>query len=143
MLTDIWRILFGCIIYVFQIIIHSPYLSALECALCSAKCALCSGVRSDLSARFKRPRKNKLMLRVSLKLLKNWRNAGKCASEPVCPYRVSNLKIWFQSEKVSSCLKIYSKHGSYGVVHGHVFMFIRLNTRTLNNSARSTFEIIF
>ena len=43
-------------------------------ALCSA---LCSSVRSDLSARFKPPRKNKLMLRVLLKWLKNWRNAGK------------------------------------------------------------------
>ena len=36
----------------------------------------CSGVRSDLSARFKRPQKKKLLLRVSLKLLQNWRNGS-------------------------------------------------------------------
>ena len=40
---------------------------------------------SDLSARFKRPRKNKLMLRVSLKLLKNWRNGSQmCSSAFLC-----------------------------------------------------------
>ena len=42
-----------------------------KCVLCSAKCALCSSVRSDLTTRFKRPREKKLLLRVSLKLLKN------------------------------------------------------------------------
>ena len=55
-----------------------------RCAV--VKCALCSSVSSDLTAQFKRPREKKLLLRVSLKLLKNWRNAGKCALEPVCPY---------------------------------------------------------
>ena len=44
-----------------------------------------SCVSSDLSARFKRPRKNKLMLRVSLKLLKNWRNGSQmCSSAFLC-----------------------------------------------------------
>ena len=48
-----------------------------KCALCSAKCALCSSVWSDLSARFKLPWKKKLMLWISIYLVKNWRNAGK------------------------------------------------------------------
>ena len=38
-----------------------------KCALWSAKCALCSSVRSDLTAPFKRPQKKKLMLKISLK----------------------------------------------------------------------------
>ena len=40
-----------------------------RCAV--VKCALCSGVRSDLSTQFKQAREKKLLLRVSLKLLKN------------------------------------------------------------------------
>ena len=60
-----------------------------RCAV--VKCALCSDVRSDLSARFKRPRKNKLMLRVSLKLLKNWRNGSQItppAFLSIAPFKI-------------------------------------------------------
>ena len=42
-----------------------------KCALYSAKCALCSRIRSDLIARFKRPRKKKHLLRVSEKSVEN------------------------------------------------------------------------
>ena len=68
------------------------------------KCALCSGVRSDLSARFKRPRKEKLMLRVSLKLLKNWRNCRQMcfrACLRVSPFNSLAFKFLFRS-----CLSI-------------------------------------
>ena len=40
-----------------------------RCAV--VKCTLCSGIRSDLSTQFKQAREKKLLLRVSLKLLKN------------------------------------------------------------------------
>ena len=44
-----------------------------KCALCSAKCALCSGVRSDLIALFKWSQKKKLMLKISLESVENWK----------------------------------------------------------------------
>ena len=53
-----------------------------------------SCVSSDLSARFKRPQKNKLMLRVSLKLLKNWRNGSQmCSSAFLCISPFKNFRI--------------------------------------------------
>ena len=75
-----------------------------RCAV--VKCALCSGVRSDLSARFKRPQKEKLMLRVSLKLLKNWRNCRQIsfrACLPVSPFKIYEFGyISFDSKLVPS-----------------------------------------
>ena len=66
----------------------------------------CSGVRSDLSARFKRPQKEKLMLRVSLKLLKNWRNCRQIsfrACLPVSPFKIYEFGyISFDSKLVPS-----------------------------------------
>ena len=51
----------------------------------------CSGVSSDLNASFKWPWKKKPLLKVSEKSVENWKNAGKCALEPVCPYPLLNV----------------------------------------------------
>ena len=51
-----------------------------------------SSVSSDLSASFKQSRKKKRLLRVSEKLVKNWRNAGKCALELVCAYPLLSIR---------------------------------------------------
>ena len=49
----------------------------------------CSDVSSDLNVPFKLPAQKKRLLKVSLKTVENWKNAGKCALltltlEPVC-----------------------------------------------------------
>ena len=98
-----------------------------RCAV--VKCALCSGVRSDLSARFKRPRKKKLMLRVSLKLLKNWRNGTQItpptflsiahltfghiqplnsAAETELSFLAKNFRLWY-----TSALQVFWRNSSF------------------------------
>ena len=59
------------------------------------KCALCSGVRSDLSARFKRPGKEELMLRVSLKLLEKQRRCAQISPSAflsIAPFKCKVLR---------------------------------------------------
>ena len=71
-----------------------------RCAV--VKCALCSGVRSDLSARFKRPRKKKLMLRVSLNMVENWRNSSQITPSAflsIAPFKEFKKKLRFESQK--------------------------------------------
>ena len=46
----------------------------------------CSDVSSDLTVPFKPPDFCDFLLKVSVKTVKNGKNAGKCAHEPVCPY---------------------------------------------------------
>ena len=84
-----------------------------KCVPCSAKCALCSGVRSDLTMLFKPPAQKKRLLKVSLKSVKNWKNCRQMCFRvclPISPFKNFNsLAFDFLFRSCLSILWLKSK----------------------------------
>ena len=96
---------------------------SVQSACCAVvKCALCSSVRSDLSTFFKRPHKKKVMLRISLKMVENWRNCRQISFRAclhVSPFKKLRVLITYSSKLW--VLKTHSNRAKYAPASTSLF----------------------